>query len=344
MQRIRSAFSEEFGELRIIDVTQSSFREEVPEIALLAMSQDFIDGFEQRESVSAEIREALSRSVLGRALAAASGSYLSGMGTYLIKLGPKNLWAGAHEIDRRIVGSFPALTSRIRLQDMAHLLADGLEQQICAKRGRPVCMLNIGGGTAADSWNALLCLRARVGPLLGDRSIRVAVLDRDECGPAFGARAVEALQKPGAPLHGLNIDFEFICYDWSYPHRLSLLLPGPGAEDSGCAISSEGGLFEYGSDEEIVANLTALRAGTPLDAFIVGSVTRDCEAVRANRQIVASRPRTIEAFRVLVEGGGWKLNQVIERPFSYHVSLVHDPRRRSTQRITSIEVSALTDG
>lgn len=325
MQRRWSAFSEEFGELRIIDVTQSSFRVEVPEKALLAMSQEFIDGAEQRGSVSADIREMLGRSVLGRALAAASGSYLSGMSTYLIKLGPENLWAGAHDIDHRIAASFPALTSRIRLQDMAQMQADVLEEQIGAKRGRPLCMVNIAGGTAADSWNALLWLRSRSPKCLDGRSIRIAVLDRDEGGPAFGARAVKTLQKPGAPLHGLNIEFQAIRYDWSDPQRLGVLLKGLEAENAACVISSEGGLFEYGSDEEIVANLTALGAGTPRDAVFVGSVTRDCEAVRANGQIVASRPRTLEAFCVLVESGGWKLKQLIERPFSYHVSVAHSP-------------------
>jgi hypothetical protein len=68
-------------------------------------------------------------------------------------------------------------------------------------------------------------------------------------------------------------------------------------------------------------DLLALRSGTPPDVFL-GSVTRDCEAVRANTRIVASRPRTIDAFRALVERGGWKLNQVVKRPFSYHVRLV----------------------
>lgn len=327
VQGIWSAFSEEHGELPIIDVTHPAFRVDVTEKMLAAMSQDFIDSRAQRENTSAAIREALGRSVLGRALAAASGSYLTGMSTYLIKLGPENLWAKALEIDRKIAASFPALTSRIRMQDMTKMLADGLEKQIGAKRERSVCMFNIAGGTAADSWNALLYLRARTPHCLDNRSIRIRVLDRDEYGPAFGARAIQTLQKAGAPLHGLAIEYQPICYDWSEPHRLGALLMGLEAENAACAISSEGGLFEYGSDEEIVANLMALRAGTPLDTFIVGSVTRDCETVRANGQIVAVRPRTIEAFDVLVEHGGWKLNQVIERPFSYHVSLVQGPMR-----------------
>jgi hypothetical protein len=40
----------------------------------------------------------------------------------------------------------------------------------------------------------------------------------------------------------------------------------------------------------------------------------------ANR--VATRPRTIEAFRALAEIGGWMVQLVMERPFSYHVRLV----------------------
>lgn len=322
MQGIWSAFSDKHGQLPIIDVTHSSFRVDVPENTLATMCRDFVDGIALREAVSPETREALGRSVLGRALAAASGSYLSGMSTYLMKLGPENLWESPLDIDRKIAASFPALASRIRLQDMAQMLADGLEGLIRAEPGRPVCMVNIAGGTAADGWNALLCLRARARNLLEDRSIRLAVLDRDELGTAFGARAIQSLQRPGAPLHGLHIDFLPITYDWSDPHRLAVVLQGLGAEGAVCAVSSEGGLFEYGSDEEIIANFTALRENTPPDTFIVGSVTRDCEALRASGRIVAIRPQTIDAFHLLAGRGGWKLNQIVERPFSYNVSLV----------------------
>ena len=40
------------------------------------------------------------------------------------------------------------------------------------------------------------------------------------------------------------------------------------------AASSEGALFEYGSDEEISANLHVLREGTPANTIIAGSLTR----------------------------------------------------------------------
>lgn len=324
MQRTYSICSTEYGDLPIIDVTNPVFRVEIDNKQLTAMSQAFIDEAEAREHVSSEVRELLAQSVLGRSLAAASGSYLAGLSTYLMKLGPDSQWANAQEVDRRIAGSFPALASRIRLQDMAQMLADGLQQTIGAIPGRLVCMVNIAGGTAVDSWNALICLLAKSQQSLSERAVRIAVLDLDERGPAFGGRAMQKLQEPGAPLHGLNIEFDPISYDWSKPNRLTVLLQKLGAKDAVCAISSEGGLFEYGSDDEIIKNLEALHAGTARDAFVVGSVTRECEAVRATGRIVATRPRTVESFQALVGAGGWRLSDVVERPFSYHVRLHKD--------------------
>jgi len=316
-----AVLSEEYGDLPIIDVTHPAFRVDATDKELAAMSQKFANEQAQREQIPAEVRAALRRSVLGRALAAASGSYLSGMSTYLIKLGPGNLWPDAQEIDRKIAASLPGLASRIRLQDMARMLADGLGQSIAAEPGRRICIVNIAGGTAADSWNGLICVRALSRQMLDGRSIRIAVLDRDATGPAFGARAIHRLKEADAPLFGLEIGFEHIRYDWSESSTLAAILSDIGAAEAACAVSSEGGLFEYGSDDEIVSNLSVLRESTGAHAFVVGSVTRDCEAVRANGRVVASRPRTIEAFQGLAERAGWRLDEAIERPFSYHVSL-----------------------
>ena len=55
------------------------------------------------------------------------GAILSGLTTYLLKLGPDNLGdAYAKPIDRRIAASVPTMAVRLRLQDMATLLADAL--------------------------------------------------------------------------------------------------------------------------------------------------------------------------------------------------------------------------
>jgi hypothetical protein len=39
-------------------------------------------------------------------------------------------------------------------------------------------------------------------------------------------------------------------------------------------VSSEGGLYEYGSDAEVVANLSVIAARAPEGTFVVGSFTR----------------------------------------------------------------------
>jgi hypothetical protein len=293
------------------------------EAELAAMSDQFLMESAQQRDLTAALREALKHSTLGRGLMAASGSFLDGLTTYRLKLGPDNLWAGAGSIDRSISGSFPAFTSRLRLQDMAQLIAEGLSVTIAAYPRRKVILLNIGGGTGSDSWNALIHLRAQQSSLLSGREIVIAVLDTDCSGPGFGSRAVEALHAEGAPFNGLNISFRHYKYDWSDVKTLQATLRLLNTGNSACSISSEGGLFEYGSDAEIRSNLKALHAGTASDAHVVGSVTRDGGPSRASQatSFIRTQPRTIEGFNSLAEEAGWTVQRVIERPFSFNVSI-----------------------
>ena len=311
-------------ETAVIDVTNPAFAVTATEEELAAMAEQFIQETAQQREVPEAVREALRNSTLGRALMAASGTFLDGMTTYLLKLGPENLGEGVSPIDRRIAASFPAFTARLRLQDIARLLAEGLARTVASEPHRRVCLVNIGGGAGADSWNALIHLHVENAGFLMGKKIEVAVLDLDARGAAFGVRASEALCAPGAPLNGLEIAFQYLSYEWSDTSRLQKVLEGLNAREAACGISSEGGLFEYGSDEEILPNLRALHAGTSPDAIVVGSVTRDGALVRASliASRVATRPRTMESFRGLCEQAGWCVEQVIERPFSYHVRLV----------------------
>ncbi|MGC2465507.1 MAG: hypothetical protein WA517_09955 [Candidatus Acidiferrum sp.] len=318
------ARTEEGLELPVIDVTNPAFAVSATEEDLEAMLGQYIQETGKRQEMTVELREALQASIFGRALMAASGTFLDGMSTYRLKLGPENLGADATPIDRRIAGSFPAYTSRIRLADMARLLAEGLAVRDGREPRRDVCLVNIGGGAGADSWNALIHLQREQPELLEMRKIGIAVMDVDERGPAFGAKAVEALGGVGAPLEGMAIGFKYFSYEWSETERLRVALDGLGARQAVCGVSSEGGLLEYGADEEIVGNLNVLHGGTAGDAIVVGSVTREGEAVRASARAnrIATRPRTMEAFRALAEEGGWAVDEVIERAFSYNVRLV----------------------
>jgi hypothetical protein len=318
------AMTDDGVNLPVIDVTNPAFAVATTDAELAAMSDQYVLESTQRQEIPAPLREALQRSILGRALMAASGTFLAGMNTYLLKLGPDNLGTDANPIDRRIAGSFPAFTTRLRLQDMARLLADGLSLTAAAEPRRPVCLINIGGGPASDSWNALIYLHAEHSDLLVRREIVIAVMDLDDHGPAFGVRAIGTLRAPAEPLSGLDIGFRHFTYEWSEADRLREALDDLHATNTACAVSSEGGLFEYGSDTEIVSNLKALHAGTASDAIVVGSVTRDGGPMRASQTAhrVSTRPRTIEVFRSLAEKAGWILQHVIERPFSYNVRLV----------------------
>ncbi len=74
--------------------------------------------------------------------------------------------------------------------------------------------------------------------------------------------------------------------------------------------SSEGGLFEYGSDSEIQSNLQTLRE-FPEVLAVIGSVTRADEPIQRVRQMgrAATRPRGLEVFRALNRTAktGWRL-------------------------------------
>src|SRR5262249_21987840 len=133
------------------------------------------------------------------------------------------------------------------------------------------------------------------------------VFDAQQDGPTFGARALLALSAPEGPLHGLEVQFEHHAYDWNDTAPLARLLAGLAARRAIIAASSEGGLFEYGTDDAIVANLTALvRAGVPI---VAGSVTSSSEVRK--RMIAHAKfrlfARGLEGFAPLAERSGYAI-------------------------------------
>ncbi len=310
--------------LPVIDVTNPSFKLQVNDATMIEMSERYVAEAAQRREVPSALREALQHSLLGRGLMAAQGTFLTGMSTYLLKLGPENMGSDATTIDRKIASSFPALTARIRLQDVSSLMADGLSQILKNKPNRSIGIINVGGGPAPDSWNALILLHAGDSEILVGRKIVIAVLDLDDYAPAFGANVISRLRATGAPLSGLNIEFRAFKYDWSEAKRIREHFDIACSADMACAISSEGALFEYGSDQEIISNLEIFHACTSADSICVGSVTRKGKEVSVSQIAsgVSTRPRSIETFRGLAERAGWVVQRVIERPFSYNLCLV----------------------
>jgi hypothetical protein len=327
------AWAENGLELPVIDLTHPAFACEISDEALNTLIDQFVLSLQRQAGLPpAAIQAAAQQSILYRGILQSAGTYTSGLMTYLNKLGPGNLGDGyATPLDRQWASSLTPTTFRWRMRDVARTLADGLAPALQAYPDRPLYLLNIGGGPAADSFNALLLLHQSDPALLAGRLIAIHVLDIDREGPAFGASAVQALLAEGAPLHGLSVAFHDHPYDWADPAALRRLVADLRLDTAVAACSSEGGLFEYASDEQIVANLDALHAATAPDFFVTGPVVRDAATLdprlRASEHVPgrpAIRYLGLDAFTALASQAGWRLAGTLDGPMHQVVKLVKD--------------------
>lgn len=325
------ALTDDGLELPVIDVTSPVFRLDLSDDDLRALLEEYMRNIDAPRRMMALFRRILfwamsRRSVLMRGLMAAEGTFMSGMNTYMMKLGPDNLNAGFFsEMDRQVVSSAAGRYMRLRLQDVARMLSAALIGPLAARPGAALHLLDIGGGPAVDSLNALILIRRERPDLLAGRDITIHSLDLDTYGAHFGARALDSLLAEGAPLHGLSARFEHVGYNWSDQAQLRKLLASFGGECV-AAASSEGALFEYGSDEDISGNLAALAEGAPPDAVMTGTVTRSDElGLRVNGRDIGSRAalqfREFDAFRALARAAGWETARSVDRPLSHAVLL-----------------------
>jgi len=254
------------------------------------------------------MRRAMAQSRLMRALFHPNADFLDGLSTYAMKLGADNLVPPFdNPADRRFAAAPHLLLLRLRMQQVARLLAEGLAPGLSSRPNAPLHFLNIGGGPAMDSLNTVIMLQ-RGRPGLLRRAIRIHVLDPDDAGPWFGAKALDALKSPGGPLEGLDIVFAHIPYDWREAEKLEQFAVSLGP-DAVLAASSEGALFEYGDDRAVIANLKALRAGGV--AVVSGSVTSgDPE----RKRMIASGPfrlfpRGVAGFAPLAREAGFTVEK-----------------------------------
>lgn len=315
-------------ELPVVDVTHPAFALTITDTEQRTLVEKFLQEKGPFAGLPSFLRNALQRlflrgSMLANGIRQAQGTFMTGMHTYLLKLGPKMLCSAyAKPIDRRIAASLPVLAVRLRLQDVATLMAEALLPILVKEPTRPVHLLNIAGGPAIDSLNTLILINKKQAGVLAEREIAIDVLDLDECGPIFGARALAQLAQEGGALSEMRVAFRHVPYNWSKASDLRPVMGEAQARKALVICSSEGGLFEYGSDTEIESNLKVLRE-FPEVVAVVGSVTRADEPIQRIRQMgrAATRPRGLEVFRALIEKTGWKIARAIERPFSDQVVL-----------------------
>ncbi len=81
-------------------------------------------------------------------------------------------------------------------------------------------------------------------------------------------------------------------------------------------VSSEGGLFDYASDDIVSANLRAIHSNIPGDARVFGTLSRPDGQGQSPRQgsHAALLTRPIQEFTVLANKGDWQVAEHWERP------------------------------
>ena len=336
-------------ELPVIDIAHPAFFLEPTEAELAAALEGALRDLDSRAAAPAASREsflaALQReSRLAREIGGAREGVVGGLGTYMLKLGPRNLGAWAGDLDRAIASSLPCLSARLRLRDSARLLASSLLTRLAARPGADLVFIDIAGGPASSTLNALLELRRGAGGLLAGRRVRILVLDRDSGGPAFGASCLGALAASGGALEGLDIVLDFLAFDWRDEAAFGSILREAAARGEAMgpaglaapsapvlALVSEGGLFDYGAEAEVAAILAEAAALVPGDAVFVATASRpDGGAGRMNREGgIGITLRGLDDVSRIAQGSGWLLGASLEEPLAR--SFVLEPRRRDAR-------------
>lgn len=333
------ALTDDGIELPVIDVCHPAFVLEPGEGELDALMETSLGDMRRRDAAPAFVQGILLRlmlrgSLLAQAIGGARGGFVSGMGTYLLKLGPENLGAGyAKAIDRQISSSLPCLSARLRLRDSARLLAGALVPVLQARPEARLDILDIAGGPASSTLNGLMILRRGHPGLLEGRSIRIHVLDQDQAGPAFAARSLGALMAGACPLSGLDLELEAGRHDWANVDGLGEALGGlagvAGLAGEGIlALVSEGGLFDYGSDEDIGANLGWAALAWPGEALWVGTASRPDGGAGAINAASGARVRQRGASDIgrLASAAGWTIERWVDCPLSSSFLLARQGR------------------
>ncbi len=318
-------------ELPVIDLTHPAFALDTSPEKTDALINQFVASLQRLAQTPPEMLQVMFKSSLlmrGMMLDSAN-TFTTGMMTYLNKLPADLLGAGyATPFDKQWSGSLTPFTFRWRMRDLSRLLADNLAPRLADRPGAPLRLLNIAGGPAADSLNALILIHKEHPGLLDGREISLDILDLDPHGPVFAVHALAALTAPGGPLEGLKAGVTYQPYDWSNPSVLVDTIARFEPEEV-TAGSSEGGLFEYASDADIASNLRLLADCTPAGFVMAGPVIRNGDTLDPrlkSGEFTPNRPAVrylgLDAFGQIAASAGWHIDRHLDGPMHQVVLLV----------------------
>jgi hypothetical protein len=212
-------------------------------------------------------------------------AYLSGVSTLMLKLGPGLIGKGKNRfLERLASGGIGGIVLRMRVRDISTCQSNALIQILRNSPEKNLYMINIAGGAASDSINTLFLIQKEDPGLLENRKIELDLLDLDTFGPAFAENCITELKARNGRFYGLDISLRNIHYDWNNPEVLEKVLKE--RKDWIISCSSEGGLFEYCTDEVIEKNLDTLFENSNSELIITGSLLHDIKNVDAG--IIAS--------------------------------------------------------
>jgi len=303
------ATSDTGPDLPVIDITHPAFAFACDDHELARIAAHTRQGLERLRKLPALARHLLTRrSVIARDMQRTRGGVVGGMTTYLFKIGPQNLPVGfGSRLDRLILAGLGPAACRLRLRETATRIVDAVAP-VLGQRSDPLILVNLAGGVAADSFNACILLQARHPTLLAGRHVDILVFDIDREGPAFGARALAALRQSEAPLSGVDVGYSHFQWDWADARALECALAAVD-DRSVVTISSEGGVFEYASDDVLRSVLGTLGRHTPEGTSIIGSLVRDDDFqwLTDGDGAPGIRPRALPSFQSLVATVGWSV-------------------------------------
>lgn len=318
--KVAYAYTDNGIELPVLDITHPLFISSIDESALDTLGEKAvikIKSFSKRAQFYKKFLGKRSFIIRGFFLKDPDDIYLNGMSTLILKLGPGFIGNGLKQfLDRRESKGFIGMSLRMRLRDLCRIQADALMPKLLKSPQRNLCFINIAGGSASDSINTLLLILRENPALLKNRQIEINVLDIDTFGPHFADRCVQALKEKGAPFTGLDITFRHILYNWNNTAKLVDLLRERKGWIQICA--SEGGLFEYGLDEEIIDNLASLYKYSEDDMILASDIMLDSQdvhpAIPAMVDATGLKVRLIgkSGLAKILENTEWKPDRFME--------------------------------
>jgi hypothetical protein len=318
------AFTENGIEIPVLDITHPLFINSINEEKLAGMLKEIEQKGEERaesfNKIPGFIKNFMAKRsyiMAGFMLKDTEDTFLSGMSTLMMKLGPGLIGKGRRKFfDRLGSKAFGAILLRMRVRDICKLHTDILNNQLINERDKNLCFINIAGGAACDSINTLITIYKNAPSLLQNREIEINVFDIDRFGPSYANNCVESLRSTGSYFDGLNVSFNHIYYNWNDTSILDEFLQ---KRTEWLKISSsEGGLFEYASDEDIIKNLNVLYDNSRDNMKIVGSLIRDVNTVdpgvRASMKLTNIKARLLglEGLKTILEKTAWTVENVME--------------------------------